>query len=95
MSLPELKAASESYRDRLTVISITSDPKDLWQTASEEHGITWVNLNASNDPAVSARYGVNGIPHQVIISPAGIVLDSWAGYGQGLLEQRLKTYLSD
>ena len=63
--------------------------------ASEEHGITWVNLNASDDPAVSARYGVNGIPHQVIISPAGIVLDSWAGYGQGLLEQRLKTYLSD
>ena len=95
LSLPELKAASESYRDRLTVISITSDPKDLWQTASEEHGITWVNLNASDDPAVSARYGVNGIPHQVIISPAGIVLDSWAGYGQGLLEQRLKTYLSD
>ena len=95
LSLPELKAASESYRDRLTVISITSDPKDLWQTASEEHGITWVNLNASNDPAVSARYGVNGIPHQVIISPAGIVLDSWAGYGQGLLEQLLKTYLSD
>ena len=69
--------------------------KDLWQTASEEHGITWVNLNASDDPTVSARYGVNGIPHQVIISPAGIVLDSWAGYGQGLLEQRLKTYLSD
>ena len=95
LSLPELKAASESYRDRLTVISITSDPKDLWQTASKEHGITWVNLNASDDPAVSARYGVNGIPHQVIISPAGIVLDSWAGYGQGLLEQRLKTYLSD
>lgn len=30
LSLPELKAASESYRDRLTVISITSDPKDLW-----------------------------------------------------------------
>ena len=27
-SLPELKAVSESYRDRLTVISITSDPKD-------------------------------------------------------------------
>ena len=49
-----------------------------------------INLNASDDPAVSARYGVNGIPHQVIISPASIVLDSWAGYGQGLLEQRLK-----
>ncbi|MFR2860342.1 MAG: hypothetical protein ACLTW0_03265 [Alistipes ihumii] len=54
-----------------------------------------INLNALDDPAVSARYGVNGIPHQVIISPAGIVLDSRAGYGQGLLEQRLKTYLSD
>ncbi|WP_302301964.1 hypothetical protein [Alistipes ihumii] len=54
-----------------------------------------INLNALDDPAVSARYGVNGIPHQVIISPASIVLDSWAGYGQGLLEQRLKTYLSD
>lgn len=40
LSLPELKAASESYRDRLTVISITSDPKDQWQTASKEHGIT-------------------------------------------------------
>ena len=94
-SLPELKAVSESYRDRLTVISITSDPKDQWETASKEHGITWVNLNASDDPAVGDRYGVNGIPHQVIISPEGIILDSWAGYGQGLLEQRLKIHLPD
>ena len=39
-SLPELKAVSESYRDRLTVISITSDPKNQWETASKEHGIT-------------------------------------------------------
>ena len=94
-SLPELKAVSESYRDRLTVISITSDPKNQWETASKEHGITWVNLNASDDPAVGDRYGVNGIPHQVIISPEGIILDSWAGYGQGLLEQRLKIHLPD
>ena len=94
-SLPELKTASESYRDKLTVVGVCSDPREQWEKATKEHGITWVNLNASDDPSSNARYGVNGIPHQVLISPEGIVLAAWKGYGEGNLERQLKKHLPE
>jgi len=30
-----------------------------------------------------------GIPNYVLISPEGIIVDKWAGYGTGLLKQKV------
>ncbi|MDR2936735.1 MAG: AhpC/TSA family protein [Rikenellaceae bacterium] len=95
MSMPDLKAVSELYQNKLTVVGVCSDAKEEWERASKEHDITWVNLNASGDPEFNARYGVNGIPHQVFISPEGIILGSWTGYGEGYLKRQLENYISD
>lgn len=94
-AMPDLKLASEKYRDSLAVVSLTMDTKKtVWQNASEKHGITWENLSDGKGMAgIAARYGVSGIPHYVMISPAGVILDSWVGFGKGQLEEKIKKYI--
>ena len=36
------------------------------------------------ETGLAARYGVNGIPHYVVISPAGQIVKVQTGYGKGL-----------
>ncbi|WP_207420098.1 TlpA disulfide reductase family protein [Desertivirga brevis] len=94
-AMPELKEVSEKYKDKLTVVSLSVDVKKAnWQKASEQHKVSWENLNDGKGMAgIAARYGVNGIPHYVMISPEGTVLGSWVGYGEGQLEEKIKTYI--
>lgn len=91
-SIPELKEISENLKDSLTVISLSVDTKKkIWQEASEQEKISWVNLSDGGGmTGIAARYGVSGIPHYVIISPEGTVLDSWVGYSKGLIGEKLK-----
>jgi thiol-disulfide isomerase/thioredoxin len=95
-AMPELAEISKQYADRLTVIGINSDEShDIWVKASEEFGVTWVNLNAPGSSEIAAKYKVDGIPHQVVISPEGVVLGIWAGYGKGHLREQLKKYIPE
>ena len=91
MAIPEMKEISDMYRDTLIVVSISSDPKDIWKQTSEEKDITWVNLNDfKGDNGIKLRYGVTGIPHYVLISPEGKMTTSWGGYSEGSLKKRMK-----
>ena len=77
MAIPEMKEISEIYKDKLTVISISSDPKDIWESVSREKDITWVNLNDfKGENGITLHYDVRGIPHYVMISPEGKVATS-------------------
>lgn len=95
MAMPELKEISENLKDKLTVISLSVDTKKkIWQEASEKEKITWVNLNDGGGmTGIAARYGVEGIPYYVIISPEGVILDSWVGYSKGLIGEKVKKAL--
>jgi len=91
MSMPEMKEVSETYKDKLTVVSISSDSKEVWEKISKEKNITWVNLNDfKGDNGIKLNYGVKGIPHYVMIAPDGKVATSWMGYGEGYLKQKVK-----
>jgi len=91
MAIPEMKEISEIYKDKLTVISISSDSKDIWESVSREKDITWVNLNDfKGENGIKLRYGVRGIPHYVMISPEGKVATSWLGYAEGLLKNKME-----
>lgn len=94
MAMPELGEVAEALKEKLTIIGLSSDPNSAWKESSEKYNVTWVNLNTSTDPELNARYGVSAIPHQVIISPEGIVLGSWTGYGKGHIREQLKNYIS-
>ena len=94
MAQPELKAVSEEYKDKLEVVSLNLQDKKGWKKVSEKHPITWHNwsdLKGFN--GLGAVYGVRSIPHFVMISPEGKILDSWSGYGKDHLKSKVKTII--
>lgn len=95
MSQPELKEISERYKDSLEVVSLSIENRKGWEEASKSHAMTWNNWNDLEETnGLYARYGVRGIPHFVLISPEGKVVDSWSGYGKGLLKLKVKGMLA-
>lgn len=92
LSLPELKAIENEYKDRLSVISINMDPKDMWMEAIAKHKMTgeqW-NEHKRGRNSIATIYQVRAFPQYVLITPEGVVDQIWLGYGQGLLNMRLK-----
>ena len=70
MALPEMKEIADMYKDRLTVISLSSDDEKNWREVSKEENLTWENLNdMQGTNGLYAKYGISGIPHYVFISP--------------------------
>jgi thiol-disulfide isomerase/thioredoxin len=95
MSQPELKEISERYKDSLEVVSLSIENRKGWEEASKAHAMTWNNWNDLEETnGLYARYGVIGIPHFVLISPEGKVIDSWSGYGKGLLKLKVEGMLA-
>ncbi len=94
-SIPELEKISDDYADRLTVVSISSDPKDLWLEFLKKKGLKGNQWNELRNDAsgLAAAYNVHGIPHYVLIAPDGKVQDVWNGYGKGSLERTIKKHL--
>lgn len=94
-SLPELERVIERYKDKLAVVSISEDPKDLWISFLQEKnmkGNQWNELRSSRT-GLSAIYNVTGIPHYVLIDADGKILDISCGYNEGRIEELLKKYL--
>ena len=94
MALPEMKEIQEQYKDRLTIVSLSSDTKNRWKAASAQHEMTWQNLSdLKQNAGLSAVYDVNGIPNYVLISPEGKIMKMWSGYGKGSLKLKMRRYL--
>ena len=56
--------------------------------------MTWKNWSDKKQTGgLYAKYGVNGIPHYVLISPEGKMIDTWSGYGKGSLMRQLRSYM--
>ena len=90
-ALPELGILAEMYNGKLSIVSISTDTDDVWREASKQHPMTWYNWSDRNGAdGMLAHYGKGGIPLFVLISPDGYILDTWRGYGQGSLTNRLK-----
>ena len=94
MAIPEMGELQQKYADKLTVVSLSSDAEKTWKAASVRHKMTWKNWSDKKKTAgLYLKYGVNGIPHYVLISPEGKVVDSWSGYGKGSLLQKIRPYM--
>lgn len=95
MAMPELRQLDSIAKAKMLVVSISMDTKkEIWKKGSLSEKISWLNLSDGKGmTGIAARYGVSGIPHYVVISPEGVVLNSWTGYSEGLLQQKLKPYL--
>lgn len=96
-SFPELKEVSEMYKDSLEIVSISMDTKKSWSDFVERKGLTgnqWNEL-AKGATGLAAVYQVTGIPHYVMISPEGVILDMWKGYGPGSIKEKVQHWLTN
>ena len=91
-SLSELREVSETYSEKLTLIVINVDTKAQWRALLTEYDVPGINLY---DPrtirGLAFRYGADfTIPHFVIISPKGKVVDKWGeGFRAGSIKERI------
>lgn len=94
MALPEMGEIAKKYKDRLQVVSITTDTDKVWREASERHTMSWHNWSDGKQEAgIYAHYDQGGIPNYTLISPEGVVIDRWMGYGNGLLLMKIAEHL--
>ena len=93
-SQPELKEISRLHKDSLEVVSLSVETEKGWKASVKDHPLAWNNWNdLQRRNGIAARYGVNGIPHFVLIAPDGHILKSWVGYGPGLLKDQLRRWM--
>ena len=96
-SFPELKEVSEMYKDSLEIVSISMDTKKSWSDFVERKSLTGNQWNefAKGTTGLAAAYQVTGIPHYVMISPEGVILDMWKGYGPGSIKEKVQHWLTN
>ena len=86
-SIPEMEKVMDLYKDKMTVISISEDPKARWKEYIKTKGMggnQWNELRKGRTGR-ALNYQVRGIPHYVLIAPDGKIQDVWSGYGAGSL----------
>ena len=94
-SLPELKEIAEIFKEKLNVVSICNDPKDIWKSSSQEHHLTWYNWNDfQGTTGIFADYGIESFPTYIIVSPDGKIIGKEVGYSKGSLFKFVKEHTS-
>lgn len=93
-AIPEMKEIAEKYKERLSLVGLSTDKRDDWEAVSKKHDFTWHNWNDMRQYAgLYASYGVFAFPHYVLISPEGRILESWTGYRKGMLHDKMEQYI--
>lgn len=97
LSFPEMEEIIDAYKDKLEVVGINMDVAEPWKevVAKEQlKGNQWNEMIKGNtNTGLGAAYQVKGIPHYVMISPEGKVLQMWSGYGKGKLKQKVEKWV--
>lgn len=96
-ALPELEKLMEMYKGKLHVVGISRESKESWIEYLDKvkpAGLQWNEADAGREGLFRA-YGVQPIPHYVLISPERKVVDSWVGYGEGRLKMKVRRWLEE
>lgn len=95
-AIPELEEVARTYAGRLTVVCISTDPQEVWKQCLQIKGMKGIQWNElRNDGGrLQADYGVQGLPHYVLIAPDGKVKHVWTGYWKGVIRTILETHIN-
>lgn len=91
-SFPEATEIASLYKNQLEVVGICLGNKTNQDMVVKEYKLTgnqW-RQKAPGMSGLAAAYQVRGIPHYVMISPQGKVMDMWSGYRKDLLKEKMK-----
>ena len=67
MAIPEMGELASTYKDKLNIVSISTDNKNVWERASKEHPMTWDNWNdLKGNAGIYAQYDQRGIPNYTL-----------------------------
>ncbi len=90
--MPELKEIAEIYKDKLSVVSISTDSEKAWREAVESYQLDGYQWNELVDvPYLNASLNISGIPAYVLLSPNRVLKEKWSGYGKGSLKKKLES----
>lgn len=81
----------ERHKDKLVMISLTTDDEKAWRECTHHSEITWLNLcDGKGMYGLAGSYGLQALPTLVLISPEGIWYKRWVGsdniFENGVLE---------
>lgn len=94
-SVPEGNEVAKDYSDRLAFVRLSLDGKEAWIKSLKEKKsdcVEWNELKAWGT-GLSVSYQANGIPHFILISPEGKIIDTWTGYGPGSIRTKVSAHL--
>lgn len=76
-SMPELKKVYSQYKDRLEIVGVSLDSKEeAWKKAISSLGLPWTHMSDLKGwkSEAAALYGVNSIPHALLIDKEGTII---------------------
>lgn len=94
MAIPELHEFGEKNAEVAEVVSLSLDTEKTWHEATEQFNVKGNNWNeGKEDLGIFQKFGAEGTPTFVLISPEGIVKSKWMAYTQGHFDRELKLQL--
>ena len=77
---PAMADFYERHKDKLVMISLTTDDEKAWRECTHHSKITWLNLcDGKSMYGLAGSYDLQALPTLVLISPEGIWLKRWVG----------------
>ena len=84
--LPVLNAIQKSpAKDRIQVIAVNTEDKMTFRDAARELRGLAIKMANDSDKTAQEAFGVNGIPHMVIIGKDGKIIRVYRGYDEAML----------
>lgn len=76
---PAMKEYYDRYTDRLEIVGVAChDKEERWKDAVIRNRVPWLHV-ISPDGTTEVRYGVEGYPFKVVVSPEGTVIKCFKG----------------
>jgi thiol-disulfide isomerase/thioredoxin len=85
--LPILNGIQVSGKGRVQVIAINTEERDVFRKVAKALKILDVQLAYDPDEEAQKAYGVNGIPHLVVIDREGKIVSTYRGYDESMLPE--------
>ncbi|MCS0581450.1 TlpA family protein disulfide reductase [Massilia pinisoli] len=83
--LPILFNIQKAAKGNLQVVAINTEDDEIFQKLSRAMRTLEIGMSYDPDETARAAYGVNGIPHLVVIGRDGKIVEVFRGYGESSL----------